>query len=57
MTDLYMYLYYEQEKKEKKVLYELLEELTHRLIACEQSMRRISAQLDELQRQGGVNDE
>tara|TARA_Y100000401_G_scaffold67361_1_gene53914 strand:- start:313 stop:486 length:174 start_codon:yes stop_codon:yes gene_type:complete len=57
MSDLYTYLQWQAENKEKELINELLEELTHRLIACEQSIRRMSAQLDELQRQGGANDE
>tara|TARA_R100000664_G_scaffold33754_1_gene51860 strand:- start:1294 stop:1461 length:168 start_codon:yes stop_codon:yes gene_type:complete len=54
MSDLYMYLNYEAEKKRQKELFALLEEITHRLIACEQSMRRISAQIEEHLNKGGV---
>ena len=42
------------QKKREKILHELLEEITHRLIACEQSMRRISAQIEEHLNKGGV---
>lgn len=48
MSDLYMYLNYEAEKKRQKELFALLEELTHRLIGCEQSIRRVSAQIESL---------
>ena len=54
MSDLFHYLHYEAEKKRQKVLHDLLEEITHRLIACEQSIRRVSVLIEEHLSKGGV---
>ena len=44
----------QQQQKHTKAVEELLTELTHRLIACEQSIRRVSAQIEEHLSKGGV---
>lgn len=54
---LEFYLWSQQQIKHTKAVEELLTEITHRLIACEQSIGNISAQLDKLQRKGGVNND
>tara|TARA_R100001086_G_scaffold247213_1_gene180909 strand:+ start:2987 stop:3151 length:165 start_codon:yes stop_codon:yes gene_type:complete len=51
---LEFYLWTQQHYKHTKAVEELLTEITHRLIACEQSMRRISAQIEEHLNKGGV---
>ena len=51
---LEFYLWSQQHIKHTKAVEELLTEITHRLIACEQSIRRVSKQLDEQAEKGGV---
>jgi hypothetical protein len=45
MTDLYMYLNYEHQKKQERQLFELLTELTHRLLKIETELKAIKNQL------------
>jgi hypothetical protein len=45
MTDLYMYLNYENQKKKEKQLFELLTELTHRLLKIETELKAIKNKL------------
>jgi len=54
---LEFYLWSQQQIKHTQAVEELLSEITHRLIACEQSIRRISKQIDELGIERGANDE
>lgn len=51
---LEFYLFHQNYQTHTKAVEELLTEITHRLIACEQSIRRLSHQLDEQTQQGGV---
>ena len=51
---LEFYLWSQQHIKHTKAVEELLTEITHRLIACEQSIRRVSKQLEEQAQKGGV---
>ena len=48
------WLWSQHNLKHTKAVEELLTELTHRLIACEQSIRRVSAQIEEHLYKGGV---
>ena len=48
------YLWSQHHHRHTKAVEELLTEITHRLIACEQSIRRISAQIEEQSGKGGV---
>lgn len=54
---LEFYLWSQQQIKHTQAVEELLTEITHRLIACEQSIRRISKQIDELGiERGAINE-
>ena len=48
------YLWSQHHHRHTKAVEELLTEITHRLIACEQSIRRVSAQIEEHLSKGGV---
>lgn len=54
---LEFYLWSLENKKHMEAVEELLTEITHRLIACEQSIRRLSKELDERLQKGGVTNE
>lgn len=49
------YLFHQNYQKHTKAVEELLTEITHRLIACEQSIRRLSNQIEEDSSKGGGN--
>ncbi len=49
---LEFYLFHRNYIVHTEAVEELLTEITHRLIACEQSIRRISKQIDELDKKG-----
>ena len=51
---LEFYLWSQQQIKHTKAVEELLTEITYRLIACEQSIRGVSNQLEEQSKKGGV---
>lgn len=51
---LEFYLFHRNYQEHTIAVEELLTEITHRLIACEQSIRRLSKQIDEQTQQGGV---
>lgn len=52
---LNFYLWSQQQLKHAAAVEELLTEINHRLIACEQSIRRISQQIEEKTQKGGAN--
>ena len=54
---LEFYLWSQHHHKHTKAVEELLTEITHRLIACEQSIRRISVQIEEQAQKRGAKHE